>query len=129
MRADKVAAENFLVAGAVYNGNLACIVMGVGMVDEGDEFSIRTSTSTYLIGGFEYAGMLARAPQAGGAPRDIVEGVEYADWSPHETRQPILPKRKSQKRRPTRGMSKGLDSVLLGCAENSSPGRPSQAAE
>ena len=26
--------------------------------------------------------MLARQPQGGGAPRDIVDGVEYADWSP-----------------------------------------------
>ena len=26
--------------------------------------------------------MLARAPRGGGAPRDIVDNVEYADWSP-----------------------------------------------
>jgi len=31
--------------------------------------------------GFAYAGMLARAPQTGGAPRPIAEGVEYADWA------------------------------------------------
>jgi Tol biopolymer transport system component len=27
-------------------------------------------------------GMLARAPLAGGAPRDLAEGVQFADWSP-----------------------------------------------
>lgn len=33
-------------------------------------------------GSFSYTGMLARAPQIGGAPRPIAEGVEYADWAP-----------------------------------------------
>jgi len=32
--------------------------------------------------GFAYTGMLARAPQTGGAPRPIAEGVEYANWAP-----------------------------------------------
>ena len=32
--------------------------------------------------GFEYVGMLAQAPQGGGAPRDVADGVEYADWAP-----------------------------------------------
>jgi serine/threonine protein kinase/dipeptidyl aminopeptidase/acylaminoacyl peptidase len=32
--------------------------------------------------GFAYTGMLARAPQTGGAPRPIAEAVEYADWAP-----------------------------------------------
>jgi eukaryotic-like serine/threonine-protein kinase len=40
------------------------------------------SLKQHFVGGFEYAGMLARAPQGGGAPREVVEGVEYADWSP-----------------------------------------------
>ena len=31
---------------------------------------------------FAYSGMLARAPQTGGAPRPISEAVEYADWAP-----------------------------------------------
>jgi len=31
---------------------------------------------------FAYAGTLARAPQTGGAPRPISDGVEYADWAP-----------------------------------------------
>jgi eukaryotic-like serine/threonine-protein kinase len=34
-----------------------------------------------FAGGFEYTGMLARAPKGGGAPREILDNVEYADWS------------------------------------------------
>jgi serine/threonine protein kinase/Tol biopolymer transport system component len=34
-----------------------------------------------LTEGFEYSGMLARAPQGGGAPRSIADHVEFADWS------------------------------------------------
>ena len=40
------------------------------------------SLKQHFVGGFEYAGMLARAPQGGGAPREVIEDVEYADWSP-----------------------------------------------
>jgi eukaryotic-like serine/threonine-protein kinase len=32
--------------------------------------------------GFEFSSMLARQPLGGGAPRDIIDGVECADWSP-----------------------------------------------
>ncbi|MFY9552049.1 MAG: protein kinase [Thermoanaerobaculia bacterium] len=35
----------------------------------------------YLIG-FEAAGTLARVPLAGGAPREVLENVQDADWSP-----------------------------------------------
>jgi serine/threonine protein kinase len=40
------------------------------------------STTQHYVEGFEYSGMLARAPQGGGAPRNIAPDVEYADWSP-----------------------------------------------
>jgi eukaryotic-like serine/threonine-protein kinase len=43
---------------------------------------LAVSANRHATEGFESAGMLARSPQGGGAPRDIVEGVEYADWSP-----------------------------------------------
>ena len=43
---------------------------------------LAVSTNHHYSEGFEYSGMLARAPQGGGAPRDIADGVEYADWSP-----------------------------------------------
>jgi len=38
--------------------------------------------SRRLFEGFEFGGMLARAPEGGGAPREIEDNVEYADWSP-----------------------------------------------
>ncbi len=40
------------------------------------------STNLRFLEGFESAGMLARSLQGGGAPRDIADDVEYADWSP-----------------------------------------------
>jgi eukaryotic-like serine/threonine-protein kinase len=40
------------------------------------------ATGAHFVQGFESAGMLARALQGGGAPRDIVDAVEFADWSP-----------------------------------------------
>lgn len=43
---------------------------------------LAVSTGRHNVEGFESAGMLARAQQGGGAPRDIADGVEYADWSP-----------------------------------------------
>lgn len=43
---------------------------------------LAVSTGRHPFEGFESTGMLARSPQGGGAPRDIVDGVEYADWSP-----------------------------------------------
>lgn len=46
---------------------------------------LAVSTNRHFVEGFESAGMLARAPRGGGAPRDIADGVEYADWSPDGT--------------------------------------------
>jgi len=43
---------------------------------------LAVQTNPILGQGFEYTGILARAPQAGGAPRPIAEGVEFADWAP-----------------------------------------------
>jgi eukaryotic-like serine/threonine-protein kinase len=34
------------------------------------------------VPGFYYTGTLARLPLSGGAPREVLDGVEYADWSP-----------------------------------------------
>lgn len=41
--------------------------------------------SNLELSGFEPSGMLGRAPSGGGAPREIVDGVQYADWSPDGT--------------------------------------------
>jgi Tol biopolymer transport system component len=46
---------------------------------------LAVSTNRHFVMGFESAGMLARAPLGGGAPRDIADGVEYADWAPDGT--------------------------------------------
>jgi len=43
---------------------------------------LAVSTGRHIVEGFESVGMLARAPSGGGAPRDIAEGIEYADWAP-----------------------------------------------
>jgi Tol biopolymer transport system component len=40
------------------------------------------ATNAHFFSGFETAGMLARAMQGGGAPREIADQIEYADWSP-----------------------------------------------
>jgi serine/threonine protein kinase/Tol biopolymer transport system component len=36
-----------------------------------------------FVGGFVFQGTLARAPVAGGAPRAILEHVQWADWTPN----------------------------------------------
>jgi dipeptidyl aminopeptidase/acylaminoacyl peptidase len=52
---------------------------------DGDLFAV-SSTGELAIGigrrNFELSGTLARVPLAGGAPRQILEDVEQADWSP-----------------------------------------------
>jgi eukaryotic-like serine/threonine-protein kinase len=40
------------------------------------------SLNRHFMFGFETAGTLARVPLAGGAPREVLENVEDADWSP-----------------------------------------------
>jgi len=40
------------------------------------------SLNRHFLFGYEAAGTLARAPLAGGAPREILENVQDADWSP-----------------------------------------------
>jgi hypothetical protein len=42
---------------------------------------LAVETNQRFIEGFEFAGMLARSPEGGGAPRDIASNVEYADWA------------------------------------------------
>ncbi|MGE5175383.1 MAG: protein kinase domain-containing protein [Hyphomicrobiales bacterium] len=40
------------------------------------------SLRRHTRGGFIYSGMLARMPVGGGAPRELLDGVYEADWSP-----------------------------------------------
>ena len=44
------------------------------------EIAIRTGTSTFL--GWARVGTLARVPLTGGAPRPVLDNVQYADYSP-----------------------------------------------
>jgi Tol biopolymer transport system component/predicted Ser/Thr protein kinase len=43
---------------------------------------LAVSLNRHFLFGFETVGTLARVPLAGGAPREILENVEDADWSP-----------------------------------------------
>jgi len=49
-------------------------------VSSGGELAV--SLNRHFMFGFEAVGTLARVPLAGGAPREILENVEDADWSP-----------------------------------------------
>ncbi len=40
------------------------------------------ATKVRFVEGFESEGMLARSEPGGGAPREIADRIEYADWSP-----------------------------------------------
>jgi hypothetical protein len=62
---------------------MATPLMNIFGVSSTGELAV--SKNTHFVGGFEYIGMLARSPQGGGAPREIVDGVEYADWAPDGT--------------------------------------------
>jgi len=53
---------------------------GVLAISSAGEMAILRGWS--FIGGWMYTGMLGRASLAGGAPRDVLPGVQYADWSP-----------------------------------------------
>ncbi len=45
---------------------------------------------SHVATGWEYTGTLARAPLGGGAPREILEDVKEADWSPDGRTQAIV---------------------------------------
>jgi eukaryotic-like serine/threonine-protein kinase len=54
---------------------------GTGILGVSGSGELAVSTN-FELEGFESSGMLARAPLGGGAPREIADGVEYADWAP-----------------------------------------------
>ena len=53
---------------------------GLLAVSKSGELAIRLSTS--YMSGYERIGTLARLPLGGGAPREVLENVQDADWSP-----------------------------------------------
>jgi len=56
-------------------------VPGTGILSVSSSGELAVSTN-FQLEGFESSGMLARAPLGGGAPREIADGIEYADWGP-----------------------------------------------
>jgi eukaryotic-like serine/threonine-protein kinase len=44
---------------------------------------VALSLNTRSVGSFVNSGTLARMPLAGGAPREVLEDVQFADWSPN----------------------------------------------
>ena len=53
------------------------VVLGVSSKGE-----LAISLNRQFVVGFEATGTLARVPLAGGAPREVLEGVQDAEWSP-----------------------------------------------
>jgi len=70
----------FAQQGSVESRPIGMLSTSILAVAPNGELAVQSSPS--LTASFAYAGTLARAPQTGGAPRPISEGVEYADWAP-----------------------------------------------
>src|ERR1043166_349336 len=70
----------FAQSGSVESRPIGMTATSILAVAPNGELAVQSNPTASL--GFAYAGMLARAPQTGGAPRPIAEGVEYADWGP-----------------------------------------------
>ena len=55
---------------------------GAGLLAISSTGELAVSLNRHFMFGFETAGTLARVALAGGAPREVLENVEDADWSP-----------------------------------------------
>ena len=55
---------------------------GAGLLAISSTGELAVSLNRHFMFGFETAGTLARVPLAGGAPREVLENIEDADWSP-----------------------------------------------
>ena len=65
-------------AGSTESRALGVLRTGVLAISRSGELAV---LSKFDPAGFEPSGMLGRVPMGGGAPREIVNGVAYADWS------------------------------------------------
>jgi Tol biopolymer transport system component len=70
----------FAQSGSVESRAIGMPATSVLAVAPSGELAVQSNPASSQ--GFAYSGMLARAPQTGGAPRPIAEAVEYADWAP-----------------------------------------------
>jgi len=57
-------------------------LQGAGLHAISSTGELAVSLNRHFLFGFEAVGTLARVPLAGGAPREVLEDVEGADWSP-----------------------------------------------
>jgi eukaryotic-like serine/threonine-protein kinase len=73
----------FAQSGSVESRAIGMPSTNILAVASNGELAVQSSPTP--TASFAYAGMLARAPQTGGAPRPIAEAVEYADWGPDGT--------------------------------------------
>jgi eukaryotic-like serine/threonine-protein kinase len=55
---------------------------GAALLSISSTGELAVSLNRHFMFGFETAGTLARVPLAGGAPREVLENIEDADWSP-----------------------------------------------
>ena len=69
----------FAQSGSVESRPIGMTATSILAVAPSGELAVQSNP--ILSQGFEYTGMLARAPQAGGAPRPIADAVEFADWA------------------------------------------------
>ncbi len=65
-------------AGSTESRPLGMAETGLFAISKSGELAVASNFETI---GFENIGKLGRAPLGGGAPRDVAENVEYADWS------------------------------------------------
>jgi eukaryotic-like serine/threonine-protein kinase len=70
----------FAQQGSVESRPIGMLAASILAIAPNGELAVQSNPSP--TPSFAYAGTLARAPQTGGAPRPISEGVEYADWAP-----------------------------------------------
>ncbi len=59
-------------------------------VSSSGELAVLRNAMPSAGGGLTFEGTLARLPLAGGAPRDLLEGVQFADWAPDGDRLAVV---------------------------------------
>jgi dipeptidyl aminopeptidase/acylaminoacyl peptidase len=55
---------------------------GAAVLSISSNGEVAVSLGQHFVSGYESTGTLARVPLAGGAPREVLESVQSADWSP-----------------------------------------------
>jgi serine/threonine protein kinase/Tol biopolymer transport system component len=66
-------------------GLTGAVLLGVSSTGE-----LAVLLNSRVTGPFTVNGTLARVPLTGGAPREVLEGVEWADWSPDGTQLAVV---------------------------------------